>query len=132
MNELLLLGRFLLALVMVIALAVLSLRFLLPRLGGVFGRRRGAEIRLDEVQPIDRQHKVALITVAGRRLLLGLGGGEVTRLASWPEENTAETVAEPAAENVAGTSVTSSSGGASRPASFELFRRRRKREVPPC
>lgn len=120
MSELLFAGRLLLALLVVLSVAVLSLRFVLPRLGGAFARRRGTELTLLEVQPLDRQHRLALVSVAGRRLLLGFGGGSVSRLASWADDGTSASSADSAETELAPLST------------FERFRRRRDREVPPC
>ena len=68
-----------------LALAVVLLRYVLPRLMG-YTPARGARPRLRvlEALPLDRQHRVALLRAGDREYLLGLGGGRVTPIDDWP------------------------------------------------
>ncbi|MEM7049977.1 MAG: flagellar biosynthetic protein FliO [Acidobacteriota bacterium] len=83
MSEGLVLGlRLLGSLIVVVGLAVIVTRYLLPRLM-VAGGRRGGRLEVLEVRAIDRQHKVALLQVAGRQVLAAFGPGGVARLDAW-------------------------------------------------
>jgi flagellar biosynthetic protein FliO len=88
--------RVVLSLAIVLALAVLALRFGLPRLMGMGALGGGRTRRLEvlESAPLDRQHRVALVRVAGREYLLGVGAAQVTALDSWPAPEAAGGVAE--------------------------------------
>jgi flagellar biogenesis protein FliO len=80
-----------LSLVVVLALAVVALRWVLPRLMGLTPGRGGERrLRLVEALPLDRQHRVALLRAGAREYLLGLGGGRVTAIDSWPAGEPAE------------------------------------------
>lgn len=103
--EVWLLLRVLLALVVVLALALVSLRWLLPRLSGLSGPlgagRRERRLRLVEMQALGRDHRMALVEVdrpTGRReVLMVLGGGSSCFLDAWPAAKTeAEAPAEAA------------------------------------
>ncbi|MEM9552947.1 MAG: flagellar biosynthetic protein FliO [Acidobacteriota bacterium] len=80
-SELEVIARMLVSLVVVAGLAVVLLRFGLPRLGVL----AGATTRLEtlEVRALDRQHKIALVRARGEEILLGLGAGEITLLRAW-------------------------------------------------
>lgn len=84
-QELWALVRVLLSLAVVLSLAVLSLRYVLPWLQskGV-ARRRETRVEVLEIAPLDRQHKLAVVRWAGREILIGFGGGGFRRLASQP------------------------------------------------
>ena len=74
---------------MVLALALVTLRFVLPRLMGLTPSRGGQRrLRLVEALPLDRQHRVALLRAGDREYLLGLGGGRVTAIDAWPATET--------------------------------------------
>ena len=67
----------------VLALAVVALRFVLPQV--VKGRgKRSARIDVLEVSPLDRQTKLALVRVGKNEMLVGFGAGQVRRLGAWP------------------------------------------------
>ena len=79
--------RTLISLGIVIALAVIVLRYGIPYLSGMSGqlqRRSAQRIEVLEVRSLDRQHRLALVRAKDRQMLLGLGGGQVTALFSWP------------------------------------------------
>ena len=86
MPELWTLLRVVVSLAVVLALAVVALRFGLPRLMGMgaLGGTRTRRLQVLESAPLDRQHRVALVRVGGREYLLGLGSAQVTALDSWP------------------------------------------------
>jgi hypothetical protein len=77
--------RVLLSLVVVLTLAVVALRFGLPWLHGMAGRRR-TQVQVLEIAALDRQHKVAVLRYRGRELLVAFGGGGFLRLAAFPAE----------------------------------------------
>ena len=85
MPELWTLLRVVVSLAVVLALAVVALRFALPRLMGMgtLGGGRGRRLEVLESAPLDRQHRVALVRVGGREYLLGVGAAGVTALDSW-------------------------------------------------
>lgn len=79
-----------------LALALVTLRWVLPRLmnlqpGGGKGR-----LRLLESLALDRQHRVALLRAGDREYLLGLGSGRVTAIDWWPSRDV-QPAADPAA-----------------------------------
>ncbi|MEM6455484.1 MAG: flagellar biosynthetic protein FliO [Acidobacteriota bacterium] len=76
--------RVLLSLVVVLGLAVVLLRFGLPRISGLQVNRE-TRLQLIELRPLDRQHKLALVRARDSQLLLGLGDGRVTLLQTWPD-----------------------------------------------
>jgi flagellar biosynthetic protein FliO len=86
MPELWTLLRVVVSLAVVLALAVVALRFGLPRLMGMgaLGGPRTRRLQVLESAPLDRQHRVALVRVGGREYLLGVGSAQVTALDSWP------------------------------------------------
>jgi flagellar biogenesis protein FliO len=85
MEQLWVLVRVLLSLAIVLALAVVVLRYVLPRLMGLTPARGSRQrLRLLEALPLDRQHRVALLRAGDHEYLLGLGGGRVTAIDSWP------------------------------------------------
>lgn len=92
MPELWTLLRVVVSLAVVLAVAVVALRFGLPRLLGMGALGGGRPRRLEvlESAPLDRQHRVALVRVAGREYLLGVGAAQVTALDSWPAPDAAE------------------------------------------
>ena len=47
----------------------------------LLGGRRHRAVEVLEVTPLDRQHRLALIKVDGRRVLVGFGGGQVNLVA---------------------------------------------------
>jgi flagellar biogenesis protein FliO len=49
--------------------------------GGLMPGRRQRLVQVVEVTALDRQHRVAVIQVEGRRLLVGFGGGQVSAVA---------------------------------------------------
>ena len=73
-----LLVRTLLALILVIALVWILLRWGLRRLTP--GARLGSALRVVARQPVDGRRSVVLVEAAGRYLLLGVGEGSVTLL----------------------------------------------------
>lgn len=75
--------RVLAALAVVLALAVIALRFVLPRLQGL-QTREARRIEVVEVRLLDRQHRVALLRVGRRELLVAFGQGSAATLGSWP------------------------------------------------
>jgi len=78
-----------LALIIVIALAWVLLRWGLARL--LPGRARGAgEIHVVDRQPLDARRQVVLVQAYGRYLLLGVGDGSVTLLAELDSAAVAE------------------------------------------
>ena len=91
MPELWTLLRVLVSLAVVLALAVVALRFGLPRLMGMgaLGGGRPRRLVVLESAPLDRQHRVALVRVSGREYLVGVGAAGVTALDSWPAEEAA-------------------------------------------
>src|SRR5688500_12258977 len=86
MPELWTLLRVVVSLAVVLALAVVALRFGLPRLMGMgaLGGPRTRRLRVRGSARLDRQHRVALVRVGGREYLLGVGSAQVTALDSWP------------------------------------------------
>jgi flagellar biosynthetic protein FliO len=88
MPELWTLLRVVVSLAVVLALAVVALRFGLPRLMGMgaLGGARTRRLQVLESAPLDRQHRVALVRVGGREYLLGVGSAQVTALDSWPAD----------------------------------------------
>ena len=86
MPELWTLLRVVVSLGVVLALAVVALRFGLPRLMamGALGGGRSQRLQVLESAPLDRQHRVALVRVGEREYLLGVGVAQVTALDSWP------------------------------------------------
>lgn len=95
--ELLTLVRVLLALLAVLALAVVSLRWILPRWQRRAPAGRSARrLRVLEVHTLDRDHRVALLRVARargeREVLIAVGAGGSSYLDSWsvPGERPAE------------------------------------------
>lgn len=86
MPELWTLLRVVVSLAVVLALAVVALRFGLPRLMGMgaLGGARTRRLQVLESAPLDRQHRVALVRVGEREYLLGVGSAQVTALDSWP------------------------------------------------
>ena len=101
MPELWTLLRVVVSLAVVLALAVVALRFGLPRLLGMgaLGGPRTRRLQVLESAPLDRQHRVALVRVGGREYLLGVGSAQVTALDSWPAAGAQGAIApeEPAA-----------------------------------
>jgi flagellar biogenesis protein FliO len=85
--------RVLAALVVVLGLTWVVLRYGLPRLLGQ-GRAKGVPIEVLGVRPLDRQVKLAVVVAEGRRLLLAFGPGGVTALVSRPLEATESEAAE--------------------------------------
>ena len=86
-----------------LALALVTLRFVLPRLMGITPSRGGQRrLRLVEALPLDRQHRIALLRAGDREYLVGLGGGRVTPIDAWPAPSEAA-AAEAAAPEVAAT-----------------------------
>ena len=106
MPELWTLLRVVVSLAVVLALAVVALRFGLPRLMGMgaLGGARSRRLQVLESAPLDRQHRVAIVRVAGREYLLGVGSAQVTALDSWPAAG-AEAEAAPEAAATALRSV---------------------------
>ena len=106
MPELWTLLRVVVSLAVVLALAVVALRFGLPRLMGMgaLGGARSRRLQVLESAPLDRQHRVALVRVGEREYLLGVGSAQVTALDSWPA---AGAEAEAAPEAVAGNALRS-------------------------
>ena len=104
--ELWMLLRGMLSLAVVLALAVVLLRFGLPRLSGFRAPRGQRQLNVVEVRPLDRQHRVALVEAEGRRFLVGFGPGGMTTIDGWPAATAARgPVAvddEPAGERAAG------------------------------
>jgi flagellar biogenesis protein FliO len=88
--------RVLLSLAIVLALALVTLRWVLPRLMGLTPARGKSRLKLLEALPLDRQHRVALLRAGDREYLLGLGAGHVTALDSWPATAEAEPTPEAA------------------------------------
>lgn len=77
--------RVLLSLTIVLALALVTIRWVLPRVVGMApGRGRARRLELLDALPLDRQHRVTLVRAGGREYLLGLGAGHVTAIDSWP------------------------------------------------
>jgi flagellar biogenesis protein FliO len=89
-SDLLLLFRGLLALVAVVTLAVVSLRFGLPWLlrRPLAGRPRRLEV--EEYCPLDRQHRLYLVRWDEERLLLATSPDRVVLLGRSPARPTAE------------------------------------------
>jgi flagellar biogenesis protein FliO len=77
--------------VIVLGLAFLTLRFVLPQMLRLPNRKGQREIELLELLPLDRQSKIALLRVRGSAVLVGVSPNGVTRLETWPatagEEN---------------------------------------------
>jgi flagellar biogenesis protein FliO len=83
-SDLALLFRGVLALVVVVTLAVVSLRFGLPwllRRPPAAGKRR---IAIEESCPLDRQHRLYLLRFDGERLLVATSPEQVVLLARGP------------------------------------------------
>lgn len=83
-SDMALLFRGVLALVVVVALAVVSLRVGLPwllRRAPAAGRRR---IEIEESCPLDRQHRLFVVRFDGERLLVATSPGQVALLARGP------------------------------------------------
>ena len=74
--------RALLSLVVVLALAVLVLRFGLPLFVRRRFRRKG-RVEVLETYPLDRQHVLVLVRAVDRVMLIGYGNGSFVRLAEW-------------------------------------------------
>jgi flagellar biogenesis protein FliO len=86
--------RVLLSLAIVLGLALVSIRWVLPRLVGMVpGRGAAPRLKLLDALPLDRQHRVALVRVGSREYLLGLGAGHVTAIDSWPAAEATESAA---------------------------------------
>ena len=118
MPELWTLLRVVVSLAVVLALAVVALRFGLPRLMGM-GALRGARTRrllVVESAPLDRQHRVALVRVGGREYLLGVGSAQVTALDSWPAAGTEGEAAPDAVATAAATHAGDATARAVEPA----------------
>jgi|GEM_PF-6179137 len=77
--------RMILALGVVLALAVLLIRFGLPRLTGV-GRGDDMPLEILGVRLLDRNYKLALIRTEGQRILVAFGTGGITTLSVSPDE----------------------------------------------
>jgi flagellar biogenesis protein FliO len=85
-SDLALLFRGVLALVVVVTLAVVSLRFGLPwllRRTPAAGNRR---IQIEETCALDRQHRLYLVRWDGERLLVATSPDQVTLLARGPAQ----------------------------------------------
>ncbi|HVS01996.1 MAG TPA: flagellar biosynthetic protein FliO [Thermoanaerobaculia bacterium] len=89
-GELWMLLRVVLSLAVVLALAVVVLRFGLPRLMHLQASSQGKRLQVLESVPLDRQHRVALVRVGGKEYLVAFGGGEVTTLDAWPAGHEAQ------------------------------------------
>lgn len=80
----LLILRTVLSLGIVLALALVLIRFGLPRLSAWRGVK-DAGIEILGMRPLDRQHKVAVLRAEGRRFLVLFGAGAATLLGSSAE-----------------------------------------------
>jgi flagellar biogenesis protein FliO len=76
-----LLLRSFLALVAVLALAVVSLRYGLPWLMRHRASGVARQLKVEEVLPLDRSHRLYVVTWEGRRLLIATSPGEVRLVA---------------------------------------------------
>jgi flagellar biogenesis protein FliO len=76
-----LLLRSLLALVAVLALAVVTLRYGLPWLMRHRASGAARQLRVEEVLPLDRTHRLYVVRWEGRRLLLATSPGRVSLMA---------------------------------------------------
>lgn len=90
-SDLWILLRVLASLAVVLALALVVLRWVLPRLGPMaLGGRKSPRLGVLEVRPLDREHRLALVEVvrAGRRqeVLVAFGGGGATFFDAWPAD----------------------------------------------
>lgn len=77
------------AMIFVIALAIVVLRYLLPRLPGRRMRGGGAEVSILERIPLDGKKYLVVLQVEGRRLLISVSenhAGLITELKSLPNE----------------------------------------------
>ena len=115
MPELWTLLRVVVSLAVVLALAVVALRFGLPRLMGMgaLGGARTRRMQVLESAPLDRQHRVALVRVGEREYLLGVGSAQVTALDSW---RAGHAPGEVAPEPAAGAPAPHAAGGTARAA----------------
>lgn len=73
------------ALLVVLALAVVLLRFAAPWLQRL-QTPGGCEIEVVELRSLDRQHRVALLRVRQEDFLVALGSGSPRLLRAWPSE----------------------------------------------
>jgi len=76
-----LLLRSFLALVAVLALAVVTLRYGLPWLMRNRAMGAGRQIQVEEVLPLDRGHRLYVVRWEGKRLLLATSPGRVSLVA---------------------------------------------------
>ncbi len=83
-QELWLLLRGLLALVAVLALAVVSLRFALPWLVRARGGGRERQVHVEEYLPLDHRNRLYVVRWAGLRLLVASSADGVRVLARRP------------------------------------------------
>jgi flagellar biogenesis protein FliO len=90
-SELALLLRGVLALVAVVALAVVSLRFGLPWLVRRPAGARPRRLEVEEYCPLDRQHRLYLVRWDDERLLLAASPDRVVLLGRSPAKPDAET-----------------------------------------
>ncbi|HRC87096.1 MAG TPA: flagellar biosynthetic protein FliO [Thermoanaerobaculia bacterium] len=74
------LARVVVSLVVVLALAVVLLRFVLPRATALGGTRKTSRIQVLETRALDRHHRLAVVEVDGERMLVGYGPGGIHRL----------------------------------------------------
>jgi len=80
-----LLFQMVLSLAVVLALAFVLLRFVLPKVTGIT-TARNEDIELLSVRHLDRQTKVALLRAEGKRFLVAFGLNGVALLHSAPED----------------------------------------------
>lgn len=88
--DLWLLLRGLLALVAVLALAVVTLRFAVPWLLSTRGGDRPRQVRVEEYYPLDHRNRLYVVRWAGRRLLLSSSPEGVRLLAREEDHRTEE------------------------------------------
>lgn len=84
MTDVMTLARVAASLLVVLVLVVVSLRLAGPWLQRM-SRPRGGRIVIAEIVPLDREHRLALVHVDDRELLVGFGRGGVQRLAWWQQ-----------------------------------------------
>lgn len=65
--------------VLVVGLALLILRFLLPRLGGM-RRNKTSRIQIEDYQALDARRAVYILNIAGKRVAVGATEHSVNRL----------------------------------------------------
>jgi flagellar protein FliO/FliZ len=74
----------LLAMGFIIVLALVSIRWILPKLSGARGRSKG-RVKILDVQPLEMRKSVYIIEIDGRQLALGVTEHNITPLCELQE-----------------------------------------------